>query len=257
MGKPRKGGFLFMTIYIYSDESGTFDYIHNEFFVFGGLICFDRRNKVDITRKYSHAEKSLRINKEKGDKELKASNISNASKGKLYRCLNGVYKFCVVIKQKDVNKKVYDNKKHKQRYLDYAYKIVLKKCMELLIKSEKIIPYDVRIIFVNADEHSTATDGVYELRENLLNEFKNGTFNLTWDVHYKPIFPRLKIVDVKFCNSSTTYLIRAADIIANHCYHKVLSNNGIIEEERNMFVYYLPSNLMGSGGLEYFDNYLP
>ena len=122
-----------MTIYIYSDESGTFDYINNDYFIFGGLICFDKANRNQLTRKYSHAEKALRSNKEPGIKELKASNISNSSKGKLYRSLNGVYKFCVVIKQKDINRKVFHHKKHKQRYLDYAYKIVLKKCMEILV----------------------------------------------------------------------------------------------------------------------------
>lgn len=36
------------------------------------------------------------------------------------------------------------------------------------------------------------TDGRYELRENLLNEFKIGTFNSNYKSFFPPIFPNLK-----------------------------------------------------------------
>lgn len=94
----------------------------------------------------------------------------------------------------------------------------------------------------------------YWLRENLLNEFKLGTFNLDYNHFFDPIFPHLHDVEVSFCDSSKTTLIRAADIIANHCYHNAIVNNGLIKNERNMFVYYLPSNRTAYTGLEYFKN---
>lgn len=238
------------TIFIYSDESGTFDYIHNDYFVFSGLICFGEEEKNIVTRKFIHAENCIR-GERKG--ELKACFLSNSKKGKLYRSLNNVYKFSVVIKQKSVNRKIYSHKKHKQRYLDYAYKIVIKKCFEVLINKKYIISRKIEFIFVNADEHNTATDGLYELKESLLNEFKNGTFNGTHDFYYPPIFPSIRDVVVTFCNSKNVHLIRAADIIANHCYHVANQNKGDLFEERNMFVYYLPGNYIGNQGLEYFQ----
>ena len=240
-------------IFIYSDESGTFDRFNNEYFVFAGVMCFDVNERNIASRKFSHAEKALRSSgKYENGYELKACRISNSQKGKLYRSLNQVYKFCVIIEQKKINYKIFSNKKHKQRYLDYAYKIVLKRCLETLIANNKLLTREVRVIFVKADEHLTATDGKYELRESLLNEFKNGTFNPTWEKHFEPIFPRLHDVDVQFCDSKKVYLIRAADIIANHCYHQAIISKGIIGKENNMFIYYLPGNNIGQDGLDYF-----
>ena len=242
------------TIYIYSDESGTFDYIHNDYFLFGGLIFFSKDEKDIAARKYSHAEKVIKHHYQNENIELKACYISNGEKGKLYRSLNQVYKFCVVIKQKQVNRKIFSHKKHKQRYLDFAYKMVLRKCLETLINEKHIFPRKVKFVIVNTDEHVTATDGIYELRESLLNEFKNGTFNYTWDKHFSPLFPQLLDVELKFWDSKSNFLIRAADIISNHCYTQLRFNQGDLDEERNMFVYYLPSNYIGHKGLEYFES---
>lgn len=34
-----------MDMYIYSDESGVFDYLHNDYFGFYGVIVFSKQNK--------------------------------------------------------------------------------------------------------------------------------------------------------------------------------------------------------------------
>lgn len=241
-----------MNIFIYSDESGVFDRNHNDYFIFAGVICFGKKEKDDITRKYAHVENVVRTSGGiKG--ELKGSNLSNKNKGKIFRSLNNVYKFCVRIKEKDLHSDIFENKKHKQRYLDYAYKMALKRCFETLIDSGKLNPNDVEGIYLFVDEHTTATDGIYELRENLLNEFKYGTYNYTWLKKFPPIFPRLSHFDLKYCNSQKVYLVRAADIICNHCYHNVLSNNGSVKNINNMFVLYLPSNVIGAKGLSFFN----
>lgn len=245
-----------MDLYIYSDESGVFDYKHNDYFVFGGLICFGEKQKENLERRYIHVERCLRENKYKIEsKELKASNITNKEKGKIYRSLNNTYKFCVLIKEKILLEQVFENSRHKQRYLDFAYKMVLKKCLKCLIDSKIISEKKIQRIKVYVDEHVTATDGKYELRENLLNEFKLGTFNFGYDHFFEPILPNLHDVEVSFCDSSKTTLIRAADIIANHCYHNAIENNGAIKNENNMFVYYLPSKRIAHNGLEYFDQF--
>lgn len=242
-----------MNIYVYSDESGVFDYVHNDYFVFGGLICFGSAEKEKTARKYAHVEKTIEnTHRYMNSLELKASNITNADKGKIFRSLNESFKFCVLVKQKELDKKIFENKKHKQRYLDYAYKIVLKKCFEQMIAKKFLNPNHVDCIIVNVDEHTTATDGKYELRENLLNEFKYGTFNFEWDKFFEPIFPRLNDVVVNFCDSSKTRLVRAADVIANHCFYSANKNKGTVEGKTNMFVYVLPQRIISSNGFEYF-----
>ena len=52
-----------MQLYVHSDESGVFDKIHNDIFVFGGLIFLDKENKDIFARRYLKAERDIRNNK--------------------------------------------------------------------------------------------------------------------------------------------------------------------------------------------------
>ena len=78
--------------------------------------------------------------------------------------------------------------KDKQRYLDYAYKVGLKKALQRLIKEDRINPDEIETVHIYNDEHSTATNGRYELREGLEQEFKLGTYNLKYDKFFPPVF---------------------------------------------------------------------
>ncbi len=241
-----------MNIYIYSDESGVFDNRHNKYYVFGGVICFGNKEKEKWSRLYSNVEKCLRESKKYPlSYELKASNITNAEKGSFFRSLNGCYKFAVIIDEERLNVNIFNEKKHKQRYLDFAYKMVLKKCLETLIAKNRINPSAVDYIYVYADEHNTATDGIYELEENLRNEFKYGTFNLQWDIFHDPILKDLKDVCVKYCNSKKNTLVRAADIVANHFFHQAIESNGNPKQKINTFLYLLPQRTVVCRGLEF------
>ena len=246
----------FMNLFIYSDESGVFDKKHNDYFVFGGIICFGNDQKEKVCRRYKSVESQLRLaGHYKQDKELKACMVSKKTKWKLFKCLNKAYKFCVLIKQKQVLDDIFENKKHKQRFLDYVYKMCLRISLEYLIKNNLLNPYIIENIYVQADEHHTATDGLYELRENLLNEFKYGTFNSDWTSCREPLFPSMDSVIVKFCDSSKTLLVRAADIVANHFYHLALSMNGSIPPKDGCFIYEMPAKKILATGKSYFKNY--
>ena len=83
---------------------------------------------------------------------MKACKLSNKNKGKLYRSLNNCLKFAVIINQKGILKKIFDNKKSKQRYLDYAYKIGLKRCFEHLINNNIIISSNINKINIFVDD---------------------------------------------------------------------------------------------------------
>lgn len=229
-----------MNIYIYSDESGVFDKVHNDIYVFGGVIFLSKEEKEICNRKYSSAEKIIRnSNKLLPSVEVKAATISNTDKGKLYRALNSVHKFAVVINQKNVLDEIFKSKKDKQRYLDYAYKIAIKRKFESLICNDLIKPEEVKHLYFFVDEHTTATNGKYELKELLEQEFKRGTYNANYGMYFPPIFPSLSGVSLEFCNSSTKTLIRAADIVANKIYHKALSQDDLVSNS-NLNVVYLP-----------------
>lgn len=231
-----------MNVYVYSDESGVFDKEHNDYFVFGGLILLGTEEKDTWSRKYSHVEKTLRANKGVAqDYELKATQITNKEKGKLFRSLNQCHKFGVVISENNVLDRIFQSKKDKQRYLDYAYKITIKRAFQSYIQSGLINPNEVERIYLFVDEHTTATNGRYELQEALEQEFKLGTFNYKYDAYYPPIFQQLKEIQLEYCNSESKLLVRAADIIANRIYylarHEMREN---IKNIQNMHMIYLP-----------------
>lgn len=230
-----------MDIFVYSDESGVFDAKHNRYFVFGGLMFLDKESKDICARKYAKAEADIRrIDSIEEHAEAKAAIISNTSKSKLFRALNNQIRFGVVIDEARVHENIWRSKKDKQRFLDYAYKIAVKRCFENLIAKERISASDVQNLHFFVDEHTTATNGRYELREGLEQEFKWGTFNYSWQIFYPPIFPKVQTVSLDFCNSSSTRLIRAADIIANKIYYYARTNEHYSANEDDLFVINLP-----------------
>lgn len=231
-----------MNIYIYSDESGVFDCIHNDFYIYGGIIFLDKNDRDIANRKYLNVESVIRkCNKDLTFGELKASRLNNKQKYKIYRSLNNYYKFGVVIDQKQVHKNIFNDKKTKQRYLDYAYKIGVKSALTELINEGIIVPDIVENICFFVDEHTTATNGRYELSEALRQELKIGTYNFEYGIYYEPLFPKVNRVELQYCNSAKKPLIRAADIIANRIYYLAnCSVNGVVPNNKNLFMSYQP-----------------
>ncbi len=227
-----------MNLYIYTDESGVFDHIHNKYFVFGGVLYLSKNEKDIAIRKYLSVERTIH-HKYKTNSELKANYISNSDKGKIFRSLNNTIKFGVIVSQQKVDKNVFNNKKSKQRYLDYAYKIMIKSLLKNLAQEQVFRLEDIENMYIFCDEHTTATDGRYELREGILGELKHGTFNYKFNIFYKPICPDIKSIHLNFYDSRKKPLIRAADIVANKIYYHTLSNS-LSEIKTKVFLIYLP-----------------
>lgn len=226
-----------MNIFVYSDESGTFDRKHNNTFVFGGLIFLSKDDKDINTRKFIKAEKDI-SGYYNPNTELKASILKNKDKGKLYRSLNQCVKFGAIVNQNKIHSEIFHHKKNKQRYLDYAFKIALKRAFCELIERGLINCKSVENIYVFVDEHSTATDGRYELKEGLEQEYKIGTFNYGYNTFYPPIFANLSGITLKYCNSESVHLIRASDIVANRIYY--CANNDSLPNNPNLIITRFP-----------------
>lgn len=220
-----------MSIFVYGDESGVFDAAHHDVFVFGGLVFLDRKSREIEYRRFISAEKKLASSYgAKGSGfELKACRLKNKHKAGLFRSTSHCIRYAFVIDQPSVNKNTFSNKKSKQRYLDYVYKVGLKKVFGRLIAAGSIDPGAVNDIFIRFDEHTTATDGRYELREAIEQEFKFGTHNFRYNAFHPPLFPKMNgTVHLEFRDSKNDALIRASDIIANQVwYHEV---NGLADK---------------------------
>ncbi len=230
-----------MNIYIYSDESGVLDKEHNKYYIFGGLLFLSEEDRDEYSRRFIAAENNVRISETiSKDAEVKASKIKGKSKNKLYRCVQDTERFGVIIEQSKLDDSLFSNKKTKQRYLDWAYKMAIKKKFEHMIAYGKLNPDEVESISFLVDEHSTATNGWYELRESLEKELKIGMHNFEYMTFHKPLFPKVKSVNLQYCNSSKKTLIRAADIVANHIFYNAHKYDGHIPEENKLHIYYHP-----------------
>lgn len=230
-----------MDIFVYSDESGVFDKVHNDIFVYGGIILLGQDSLQDRIRMYRSAESAMRERLSLSrDAELKASSLDNSDKMKLYRSLNRVLKFGVVIDQKRLNSRIFDDPKSKQRYLDFAYKIGIKRALSSLMCSGDFRADDVGNMFFFVDEHTTATNGRYELSEALEQEFKIGTINFEYNRFFEPLFPGMGGIKLKLCDSAANPLVRAADIVANHIYYLAVNGKPLQEPQRNLHIITLP-----------------
>lgn len=228
-----------MDIYVYTDESGVFDKEHETIYVYGGVIYLNSEDKENSGRKYIAAETALRARCSRYiSGELKASRLDKKHKAGLFRSLNREVKFSIVIRIDRVLDRIFNEKRSKQRYLDYVYKVGLKKVFQRLIADGKIDVAEVDTISIYTDEHTTATNGRYELREALLNEFKHGTFNQEWNTFYPPLFEKLSKLTVQYCNSAKKPHIRMSDIIANRAYY--LAKNALFKEleEKTITIYF-------------------
>ncbi len=206
-----------MNIFVYGDESGVFDRKHNEIFVFGGLIFLDKESRDTEYRKYIAAERKISSLYE--EHELKASILKPKHRASLFRSMNRCLRYAFVIDQQRVNENIFNDKKSKQRYLDYVFKVGLKRVFRELIESGMVDVGHVENIYVRFDEHTTATNGRYELREGMEAEFKRGTMNYEYNVFHPPVFPNMKgCVELQLKDSKADSLIRASDIIANRAF---------------------------------------
>ena len=231
-----------MDIYVYSDESGVFDYKHNDIFVFGGILFYSKEQRDVCARKYIHVERIIRKNGNyQCGQELKATAVTLSDKGKLFRSVAQYQRFGIVISQNLLLKSIFNTKKDKQRNLDFAYKIGLKRLFEHLMRDGILSADDVNNIYISVDEHTTATNGIYELREAIEREFKCGTHNWNYSTYFPPIFTSLQNVTVSFCNSAKKPLIRSADIIANRLYY-VACNKPDDLHKQGIFVVELPES---------------
>ena len=207
-------------IYVFSDESGVFDQINNDTFVYAGIIFTDLQEKNLAERRYRSVETRLRKNaKYKTMPELKASKLDVKDKRNLLSSIKDKgYRFAVVIKQKQLSQKVFATPKTKERYLDWAFKLGLKEAVLRLISIGEIQSDENVMFHIEVDEHSTSTDGIYSLEEGILKEFRDGTQNWQYGKVFPPILLNWESVKVQYRQSENTTLIRTADIIANRVY---------------------------------------
>ena len=124
--------------------------------------------------------------------------------------------FGVVVDQKRLHDYVFASKGSKQRYMDWALKMGVKKGVLGVVKRGIASKSDIDQIVVFVDEHSSSTEGKYNLSQSIDEEFRLGMYNPEWGTFHDPVFsPSFPKIPVRYLDSRKVTLIRAADITAN------------------------------------------
>ena len=205
-----------MRLYVYADESENFDQAQNDLFVYGGLVVPGDTAKTDIEHQYSAVESSIRQESGKAD-ELKASYLSMRQRKRLYNVVerSSCTQFGFVVNQQKLRGSVFSSKGRKQRYLDWALKMGVKYGILKAMRDGTAPRDEIEGIVVFVDEHSSTTEGIYNLRESINEELRAGMYDSSGRFH-EPVFSTdLPKIPVRYLDSKTVTLIRAADVTAN------------------------------------------
>ena len=231
-----------MDVYVFSDESGIFDYKSHEYFVYAGIIIIGKQEMDSLSRRYSAMEKNLRKkSKYKNMPELKAAFLDEKDRKKLLNVFSDSFKFCVVIRQRKLDTaRIFKDAKSKQRYLDFAYKLALRRALEEMVARGSLLPEDSFRLIINEDNHHIATNSLYSKEESIHTELKEGIYRSRFGQFYPPVFRNLESVDISLKDSTTNSLIRGADIVANSVYVSLIKNGALPPDEDLIHIEILP-----------------
>src|SRR5882672_10930908 len=161
---------------IFLDDSGIFcDGGSQPYFIYAGYVFLSKEERAEAKRKYRSL--SDRIRSSIGHVgELKAATLTGKKQHKraLVNVLNEYESMACVIFIPRVRQSIRSNKLSIHRYKDYSLKIAVKRKLETLINSGKIDPSIDTELCIYIDEQHTSTDGFYNLKESIREEFANG-----------------------------------------------------------------------------------
>ena len=211
-----------MKLYVFADESGVFDRVHADLFVYGGVIILGKTNYDAIVNKHRSLERRLRREDPllKNVPEIKAAYLNLKQRKRLFNLqVPQCVRFGIVIDQQRVYKQIYQTKEDKQRFLDYALKRGIKHAIESANTSGLILKKEINCMSIVVDEHSTATSGKYTFKETVDEEFRRGTYSPNYDKFFPPLFSLdFPCIPVSYCDSKKVVGVRIADITANWIY---------------------------------------
>lgn len=209
------------TVFIYVDDSGVLhEHAKNRYFIYAGYVFLDKKTKNDARRKYIALNKEIKKANEKylELEELKASKIDRKHKYSLFKVLKNYESLSISVDIESIYDGILSNSRSIIRYKDFAMKKMIKEKFKILISEGKIDPDEDIELIIHIDNQNIATNGYYNLRESIIEEFKYGIYNYDYGKLHKNIINGNMNVCVEYCDSKTETLIQAADILANRIF---------------------------------------
>lgn len=104
--------------------------------------------------------------------------------------------------------------------------------MKFLISDEKIDPNKPISLIINIDQQSTKSNGYYNLHDGLIEELKYGIVNFNYSSLIKPIIYSNLDILISYQDSSKSYVVQAADLLAG-----TIRKKAIEELDGSRFIY--------------------
>ena len=203
------------------DDSGKLSR-SEEYSVYGGLLFSSKEERQKFCNQYRSLLKDIKCDYCKETKtacsktcpEIKSFLISNAQRRRIVNLCKQYKTFSLIINNTQVYSHIMENKASKGRYIDYTQKITFKTIIRKLISKGLINPALPLKISINIDQQATKSNGYYNLRDGLYEEFYHGISNYNYGFTYPPILKAEPQITVDYIDSKKSVAIQAADIIA-------------------------------------------
>lgn len=208
-----------MKYYIFLDDSGQLhcNYKHSDIFVYGGLLVKES-DFHGINASYKQTLQQIK--KEKRIKgEFKTAQMDIPTRRRLLKKLRTYTceQIFVSVKVSSLVRLDFTNKRDIVRYKNY----IIKRLIDKLIKSGKL-PKECSFAEIHIDNQNVAHSAKDSLQDYLFNIFNEDNHYL---IHQQYQTTTFKCdFRVSFKDSSTNYLVQAADLLANTKCH-ILSGN--------------------------------
>jgi len=235
-------GEMAREIFFYLDDSGVLHKNAEErYFVYAGYVFPSKKEKDRALAKYRWAVRQLkRVRHSRLDKEIKAYRAKPKTKRFLVSQLSEFESLSCIVDKSRVYGSILDAKKSIHRYKDYCIKRAARAKLEDLVTRGIIDPDEDITIRFFIDNQPTSTDGVYNLRESIKEELKNGIANFDYGVFHSPIFRGKLGICTTFCDSKNHYLIQASDFLANNIFTRRNYDSEILHKQKHHTEILLP-----------------
>lgn len=216
------------TIYINLDDSGKLSKKEN-ICVYGGLVFLSKKEKDKFITQYRSIINDIQCkycqNKLCDNKcpEIKNNNIKSADKRRIMNYIKKYYTVASVIFNQKIYNYIMENKASKGRYLDYTLKRLIKEIITELVKIKVIDAYQPVKVIVNIDEQTTKSNGYYNLKDGLVEDLIYGVSNFNYNSYYPPILHNKLDLTINYQNSSKSYVIQGADLLAGTIRRKTIA----------------------------------
>ena len=235
-------------LYFFMDESGLLT-VNDPYFVYGGIWFTSQTEKNNFKRKYKSIIKDIKCKYcsvfiDMGlclhvCPEIKSISLSNSDRRRILNLIkSNSNTFAVINDNGNTFNELLTNKSSRGRYRDYLIKRIVKRVCEHELRQDTIKANKHTHLVIQLDQHTTISNGYYNLNDSIHEELKIGVINYSYGTKFTPIFSADLTLDITHQDSKNNTCIQAADILVGTLRRWSISENiKLINDSTNCRLY--------------------